>query len=58
MCIRDSTWTQLSVVPGQAEFALQDKLTNHADYENEYQIIYHGNFGAPILDVYKRQEQA
>ena len=44
------TWTQLSVVPGQAEFALQDKLTNHADYENEYQIIYHGNFGAPILE--------
>ena len=44
------TWTQLSVVPGQAEFSLQDKLTNHADYENEYQIIYHSNFGAPILE--------
>jgi hypothetical protein len=44
------TWTELSVVPGEAKFALHDQLTNMADYENEYQIIYHGNFGVPILE--------
>ena len=40
------TWTS-SACARSGEFALRDKLTNHADYENEYQIIYHGNFGAP-----------
>lgn len=44
------TWTELVVVPGEAMFSLHDQLTNVADYENEYQIIYHSNFGTPILE--------
>lgn len=40
----------LTVVPGENSFALHDELTNLADYDNEYQIIYHGNFGTPILE--------
>ncbi len=44
------TWMELNVVPGEAKFSLHDKLTNNADYENEYQVIYHSNFGVPILE--------
>ena len=42
--------TQFEVVPGSTTFALHDELTNKADYDDEYQIIYHSNFGTPILE--------
>ena len=45
------TWTELSVAPGSNRFELHDELTNFADYEDEYQIIYHSNFGTPILEA-------
>ena len=44
------TMTEFEVIPGSKTFALHDKLTNRADYDNEYQIIYHSNFGTPILE--------
>jgi len=44
------TWTELSVAPGSNRFELHDELTNLADYEDEYQIIYHSNFGTPLLE--------
>ncbi|MEF1309473.1 aldose 1-epimerase family protein [Vibrio mytili] len=44
------TLTKLEVVPGANSFALHDTLTNKADYDDEYQIIYHSNFGRPILE--------
>ncbi|MBR9873502.1 MAG: aldose 1-epimerase family protein [Vibrionaceae bacterium] len=44
------TLTKLEVVPGESTFALHDTLTNKADYDDEYQIIYHSNFGRPILE--------
>jgi hypothetical protein len=44
------TLTQFEVVPGKLTFALHDELTNKADYDDEYQIIYHSNFGTPILE--------
>lgn len=43
-------WAGLSVVPGEKSFALHDELTNLGDYENEYQIIYHSNYGQPLLE--------
>ena len=45
------TATELSVEPGSNRFELHDALTNRADYEDEYQIIYHSNFGTPILEA-------
>ena len=42
--------TDFKIIPGSKTFALHDKLTNKADYNNEYQIIYHSNFGRPILE--------
>ncbi len=42
-------WTELSTEPGSRGFRISDTLTNRGDYEREFQIIYHGNFGPPLL---------
>jgi Domain of unknown function (DUF4432) len=42
-------WTELSTEPGSHGFRVSDTLTNRGDYEREFQIIYHGNFGPPLL---------
>lgn len=42
--------TELSYIPGSHSFTLHDRLTNHADYSHPYQIIYHSNFGKPLLE--------
>lgn len=47
---RLETWTELRYVPGSDSFTVHDVLTNHADYPHDYQIIYHSNFGTPILE--------
>ncbi|WPC76604.1 aldose 1-epimerase family protein [Vibrio porteresiae] len=44
------TMTELQTVPGSNAFSIHDTLTNVADYDDEYQIIYHSNFGRPILE--------
>merc|ERR1712019_205994 len=48
-------WTEISTVPGSDEIQIKDTLTNRADYEKEYQVLYHTNFGpgadhAPLLE--------
>ena len=42
--------TELSTVPGSDTFRIHDTVTNHGSGEQELQLIYHGNFGAPILE--------
>jgi len=42
-------WTDLSTEPGSNSFRVSDTLTNRGDYEREFQIIYHSNFGPPLL---------
>lgn len=44
------TWTEFNIIPGEKKFAIHDQLTNLSDYKNEYQIIYHSNFGRPLLE--------
>ncbi len=44
------TWAGVSVTPGERVFRVHDELRNLSDYEREYQIIYHSNFGRPILE--------
>lgn len=44
------TWVSLSYVPGTKDFTIHDVLTNKSDYTRDYQIIYHSNFGTPILE--------
>ena len=44
------TWAGVSVTPGERAFHVHDELRNLSDYEREYQIIYHANFGSPLLE--------
>jgi hypothetical protein len=44
-----ATRTELITLPGSNSFRLHDVLTNQGDYAKEYQVIYHSNFGPPIL---------
>jgi hypothetical protein len=42
--------TELSTVPGSNEFRIEDAVTNHGGAPQEFMLIYHTNFGAPLLD--------
>jgi len=42
--------TRLTVVPGETSFQLQDSVTNVGASEQEFQLIYHSNFGGPLLE--------
>lgn len=44
------TWTELTVVPGDSGFSLDDRLCNRADYAHPYEVIYHTNVGRPVLE--------
>ncbi|VEA65901.1 Uncharacterised protein [Serratia plymuthica] len=44
------TWTELRYVPGTQSFSIHDRVTNRADYPRDYEIIYHSNFGKPLLE--------
>jgi len=44
------TLTSFSITPGSNAFSLNDTLTNKADYDDEYQVLYHSNYGRPILE--------
>ena len=41
--------TELSFVPGESSFRLSDTVTNGGGQPQEMQLIYHANFGAPLL---------
>jgi len=43
--------TELSTEAGARHFRLHDTLINNGDYPNEYQALYHSNFGPPLLDT-------
>lgn len=43
-------WTEISTEPGSISLRVSDELTNRSDYEREFQVIYHGNFGPPLLE--------
>ena len=41
--------TEVSTEPGSSEFRISDSVTNEGAFNQEFQLIYHGNFGAPLL---------
>lgn len=45
-----SIMTELATEPGRRGFSLHDTLTNQGDYAKEYQVLYHSNFGTPLLE--------
>jgi uncharacterized protein DUF4432 len=42
--------TDLITTPGSATFAVDDTITNQGDNEQEFEIIYHTNYGPPLLE--------
>ena len=42
--------TEISTVPGSEEFTISDKITNEGTFAQEFQLIYHGNYGSSILE--------
>jgi hypothetical protein len=43
--------TELSTEPGSLEFRISDTITNHGAQEQEFEILYHANYGAPLLEA-------
>jgi hypothetical protein len=41
---------EISTEPGSNAFRISDTVTNHGSMPQEFQLIYHGNFGKPILE--------
>jgi len=46
-----SFWSDISTEPGSMSVRFDDTLTNNAAHEQEFQLIYHVNFGAPLLEA-------
>ena len=42
--------TEVSTIPGSESFQISDKLTNQGASTQEFQLIYHGNYGSSILE--------
>jgi hypothetical protein len=42
-------WTELSTEPGSSTFRIHDTLANRGAAPQEFQLIYHTNFGTPLL---------
>jgi peroxiredoxin len=42
--------TRISTVPGTGEFQISDKVTNRSAVEQEFGILYHGNYGPPLME--------
>ncbi len=42
-------WTEVSTEPGSSTFRIEDALTNRSAFDSEFQILYHVNYGPPLL---------
>ncbi len=42
--------TEISTEPGSNTFRITDEIVNHAAQPAEFQLIYHTNFGPPLLE--------
>lgn len=43
-------WTEISTEVGSNAFRIEDTLKNYSVYDQEFQIIYHANYGPPLLE--------
>ncbi len=44
-------WTEISTEPGASTFRIADTVTNRGAAEQEFQLLYHANFGPPLLEA-------
>lgn len=43
-------WTDVSAEPGSNSFRVEDVVTNRGAAEQEFQVLYHTNYGRPLLE--------
>ncbi|HET6249938.1 MAG TPA: aldose 1-epimerase family protein [Tepidisphaeraceae bacterium] len=43
-------WTDVSTVPGSTEFRIDDVITNRGADKQEFEMLYHTNYGKPLLE--------
>jgi uncharacterized protein DUF4432 len=43
-------WTEISTEPGASTFRIDDTVKNQGAFDQEFQMIYHANYGPPLLD--------
>ena len=44
-------WTEISTEPGSNEFRVEDQIRNAGACAQEFQLLYHVNYGAPLLEA-------
>ncbi|MGE0130663.1 MAG: aldose 1-epimerase family protein [Blastocatellales bacterium] len=44
-------WTEISTEPGSNSFRIEDAVTNYGAYDQEFEMIYHSNYGPPLLEA-------
>ncbi len=42
--------TEISTKPGSSNFRISDVISNRGDQDQEFQILYHTNYGRPLLE--------
>jgi hypothetical protein len=47
-------WTDISTEAGSNEFRIEDRVKNYGAYDQEFQMIYHSNYGPPLLGANAR----
>ncbi len=47
-------WTEISTEPGLNDFRIEDEIKNYGAYDHEFQVIYHANYGPPLLEAGSR----
>lgn len=43
-------WTEISTEIGSSRFRVEDTIKNYSAFDQEFQIIYHANYGPPLLE--------
>ncbi len=43
-------WSEISTAPGSNTFQISDRITNHSAVEQEFGILYHGNYSTPLME--------
>lgn len=43
-------WTEISTTLGSNSLRMDDKITNQGGFDQEFEILYHVNFGPPLLE--------
>ncbi len=44
-------WTEISTVPGSNAFQIADVITNRGAQPQEFEVLYHSNYGRPLLEA-------